>query len=362
MGKLLVLTDELLAANIPLLCVSHPVEYGPEGMLFFQMRGVIAEYEREKALERMHRGRLGRVKSGYPHGGSVPFGYRYIPEPHKGRVEIDEEEAAIVRRIFDLYLSDGMTTRGIAYQLTRERILSKGDRDHTMGRKKYGKGVWSAASLYRILNNEAYIGTMYWNKYQRVSKTRKRPRDRAEWLAIPVPSILSQEVFEAAKQKLRRNQALAKRNRKHEYLFLGGRLRCGRCGASMSGFSPKNTPRYRCYSQLLHQPDEPFCHGSVRTDKIEPLVWREIEHVLSDPKIIMDELDRQEHQGVATRRDMTKEVHAIQKALVALEREAHRWDEAYAHEAIDVVELKAKKLDIAERKQRFLAQQQAVET
>ena len=72
-----------------------------------------------------------------------------------------------------------------------------------MGRKQYGKGVWSAASLYRILNNEAYIGTMYWNKYQRISKTRKRPRDRAEWLAIPVPPILSQEVFEAAQQKLR---------------------------------------------------------------------------------------------------------------------------------------------------------------
>jgi hypothetical protein len=47
---------------------------------------------------------------------------------------------------------------------------------------------------------------------------------------------------------------------------------------------------------------------------------------------------------------MTKERQAIQKALVALEREAQRWDEAYAHEVIDLTELKAKKLDIAERK------------
>jgi site-specific DNA recombinase len=361
MGKLLVLTDELQAANIPLLCVSHAVEYGPEGMLFFQMRGVIAEYEREKALERMHRGRVGRVKSGYHSGGSIPLGYRYIPEPHKGQFELDEEEAAIVRRIFDLYLSDGMSTRGIAHQLTRERILSKVDRQDR-GWKQYGKGVWSPASLYRILNNEAYIGTMYWNKYQRISPTRKRPRPREEWLAIPVPPIIAPEVFEAAQQKLRRNQGLAKRNRKHEYLFLGGRLRCGRCGRAMSGFSPKNTPRYRCYSQLLHQPDEPFCGGSVRADLIDPLVWQEIERVLNDPKIIMEELDRQEHEGIASRRDMTKEVQVIQKALAALEREAQRWDEAYAHEAIDVVELKAKKLDIAERKQRLLTQQQAVET
>ena len=130
----------------------------------------------------------------------------------------------------------------------------------------------------------------------------------------------------------------------------------------MSGFSPKNTPRYRCYSQLLHHPDEPFCRGSVRTDKIEPLVWREIERVLSDPKTIMEEVERQEHQGIATQRDMTKEIHAIQKALAALEREAQRWDEAYASEIIDLGELKAKKLDIAERKQRLLTQQEAVET
>ena len=38
-----------------------------------------------------------------------------------------------------------------------------------------------------------------------------------------------------------------------------------------------------------------------------------------------------------------------------------RWDEAYAHEVIDLAELKAKKLDIAERTQRLLAQQETVE-
>src|SRR6266581_1536426 len=124
MGKLLVLTDELEAAGIPLLCVSHPVEQGPEGMLFFQMRGVIAEYEREKALERMHRGKIGRVKSGHYGGGAIPYGYTYIPEAHKGTIVINEEEAAIVRRIFAMYCA-GRSLHAIAVQLTQERIIPK---------------------------------------------------------------------------------------------------------------------------------------------------------------------------------------------------------------------------------------------
>ena len=59
---------------------------------------------------------------------------------------------------------------------------------------------------------------------------------------------------------------------------------------------------------------------------------------------------------------MTKERQAIEKALAALEREAQRWDEAYAHEVIDIAELKTKKLDITDHKQRLFAQQEAVES
>src|SRR5262249_41802898 len=176
-----------------------------------------------------------------------------------------------------------------------------------------------------------------------------------------VPPIIAQEVFDAVQQPLEDNIVRSRRNRKYDYLFLGGRLRCGRCGSSMGGFSPKKVLRYRCYSQRRHHPDEPYCHGTVRADEVEPLVWREIERVLGNPAIIMAELAHQEQQEATTQRDMTKEVQAIQKALDALEREAHRWDEAYAGEVIALDELKAKKLDITERKQRLLAQQEAVE-
>jgi site-specific DNA recombinase len=65
-------------AGVKLLIVSHPLEQGPEGWLFFQMRGAIAEYERAKILERLKRGLIGRAQAKHTSGGNVPLGYRYI--------------------------------------------------------------------------------------------------------------------------------------------------------------------------------------------------------------------------------------------------------------------------------------------
>jgi site-specific DNA recombinase len=146
LGHPLLLAEECERANVKLLIVLHPLEQGPEGWLFFQMRGALAEYERAKILERLKRGLIGRTKAGYPNGGNVAFGYRYVREDHGGRWEIDEEEAAIVRRIFHLCL-DGMPTRAIARLLTQERVPSKRDRYPALSDTVHG-----------LLSYEGYIG------------------------------------------------------------------------------------------------------------------------------------------------------------------------------------------------------------
>jgi site-specific DNA recombinase len=97
------------------------MEQGPEGWLFFQMRGALAEYERAKILERMRRGTVGRIQAGHPGGGRAPLGYRYMSEPHGGRYEVDEEEANLVRRIYAMCL-EGMSLRAIARRLTAEGL------------------------------------------------------------------------------------------------------------------------------------------------------------------------------------------------------------------------------------------------
>ena len=72
LGHQLLLAEEFERVSVKLLIVSHPLEQGPEGWLFFQMRGALAEYERAKTLERTRRGLVGRIQAGHPHGGGCP--------------------------------------------------------------------------------------------------------------------------------------------------------------------------------------------------------------------------------------------------------------------------------------------------
>ncbi|HEY7491475.1 MAG TPA: recombinase family protein [Candidatus Tectomicrobia bacterium] len=116
LGHQLLMAEEWDRAAVQLLIVSHPLEHGPEGWLFFQMRGALAEYERAKILERMQRGLRGRAMAGNPGGGQVALGYRAIREPHKARWEVDEAEAAVVRQIFTLCRGDVLPPDCLAAQ------------------------------------------------------------------------------------------------------------------------------------------------------------------------------------------------------------------------------------------------------
>jgi site-specific DNA recombinase len=147
LGHQLLLANEADKAQVKLLIVSHSLEQGPEGWLFFQMRGALGEYERAKLLERAKRGLRGRAKAGYPNGGQVPLGYVSIPAPHGGHWEIDPEEAAVVQRIFALCLA-GLSTRAIATQLTEERVPTRLDRRPNSGGKKLLQpGIWTRSTV-----------------------------------------------------------------------------------------------------------------------------------------------------------------------------------------------------------------------
>jgi site-specific DNA recombinase len=180
LGHQLLLAEEFERANVKLLIVSHPLEQRPEGWLFFQMRGALAEYERAKILERTRRGLMGRAQAGHPGGGNMPLGYRYLSEPHGGRWEVDEDEADLVRRIFALCLA-GETTRGIARRLTEERAPTPADRHPDRGhRKAMPYGVWNHSSLRAILTYQGYTGTAPWGKRGRVSATIRQARKVSE--------------------------------------------------------------------------------------------------------------------------------------------------------------------------------------
>jgi site-specific DNA recombinase len=266
-----------------------------------------------------------------------------------------------VRGIFDLCLS-GLSSWSIARRLTAARIPTKRDRyPASGGRKTAGPGVCNHDSVARMLTNETYMGKQYWNKRYRLTQTTTATRAREEWVEIPVPPIISEEVFTAVRAQLDKNKALAKRNRKRNYLFIGGRLRCGRCGRAMIGCAPKNRRRYRCSSITNVTDRAQQCRGSVHADDTESRVWAVIDQVLQQPELILAEVQRQ-HEGAETRRAAYEgELSLLNDLLGKCDREDQRWLKAYANESINEAELKGYRAEIAVRRQSLLMECQRIQ-
>jgi len=177
----LLLSEEFEQAGVALHMVTMPAsDKTPETQLLSNVRGIIAEYERSKILERTRRGLDGRAKAGFVPGGTAPLGYPYVKHASKGgHYEICPEEATLVQRIFQMYVQSGFSINAIAQQLTRERIPTQSDRRTHGPSRKMSTGTWQLSSIFLMLTNETYTGTLYYGKTESSyspNNPDKRPR------------------------------------------------------------------------------------------------------------------------------------------------------------------------------------------
>ncbi len=125
----------------------------PHDQLLLQIRGAVAEYERVLIAERMRRGRQMKLKAGALLPWTIPpYGYRSAPDRPRGPpgVQIEPEEAAVVREWFARYLEDKGTLLSLARHLLQLRLPSP-----------RGNQRWSAASIRGLLINPVYTGQLY---------------------------------------------------------------------------------------------------------------------------------------------------------------------------------------------------------
>src|SRR5712691_11501198 len=126
-------SEEFDQAGIVLRIVTMPDgAKTPEAQLLSNVRGIIAEYERAKILERTARGRRGRAQAGHVPYGRRTFGYVYVKHAAKGaHYEVHPDEAALVQRIFRLYVEGGRSLKDLAALLTTEGIPTPKDQMRT---------------------------------------------------------------------------------------------------------------------------------------------------------------------------------------------------------------------------------------
>jgi site-specific DNA recombinase len=203
----------------------------PAGRLVVQVLGAVAEFERERNSERVFDTMIHSAKSGKWLTQS-PYGYNLIEK----ELEINETEAEIVGRVFHEYLNRGYGYYKIAKGLNDDEVPSKSE----VG--------WSHRTIKLMLTNPAYKGTLVWNR-KGTKKRKKIVKNEDEWITVEdcLPAIVDKKTWERVQQKIERNPRIGSRAHSSPHL-LGGILRCGNCGYSMSAsYSGSTNNRYRIY-------------------------------------------------------------------------------------------------------------------
>lgn len=223
-----------------------------------------------------------KAKQGEFLGGVPPLGY----DVKDGKYIIKEEEAAVVRKIFDLYV------KGYSYGMILKEI------GEVIGKR--GKPL-KENSLYYTLRNERYVGTYTWNK--RIIKQMGKwaggkPNPNAVIIRDLIPPIIDFDTWMEAKKRMESKKRTQTRQ-KYQYL-LSGLIECEACGANFIGSHSKNKKGYvtRYYiCNNLYNKDKKCNAKRINADLLEGYViscirdYFDRADLQEDAKLIADTLN-----------------------------------------------------------------------
>jgi len=209
------------------------------GNFFILIMSGLAEMERENILAQTFAGRVEKARQGRYNGGQAPYGYKLVPSTDKnkkGILQINEEEAPLIRLIFDRYVNHEKGDTKVA-----EYLITHGYSKVLRGN---GKLQYIDESFVGcVIRNEVYCGEIVYGKRKntknsKTGRTVTTLRDPSEWYraeGLHEP-IISKELFEQA-------QAIRKKNTHYQpkvydpnhAAIYSGIMVCPLCGAPMHG-------------------------------------------------------------------------------------------------------------------------------
>ena len=319
-------------------------------MKTFGLMAAIGKIELDNFRERSTMGKRGTAKQGRVPTGGLPYGYRIGGD---GRPEAVEEQAEVVRRIFYMYVHEGMGSYSIAVRLTDEGVPTQ-----------TGKMLWLQSRVHHILGNATYAGSWVYGKYRHVStedgmKVYDQPKET--WIEIPVPQIIDDETWERAQALKKQRSRRAKRNTNVLYL-LQHLLKCGECGHNFHARSTRSTTNvrngkkyrndlpapnryYMCngmQSMRLHCREKPY----IRAEQLEEPIWSEVKRVIQNPDLIVAGIDTLDTQGSS---GLEEEIAQAERDLRGIQMEEDRAIRLFVSGKIAEAQLDIQRKFITER-------------
>lgn len=220
--------------GVNLLSVEEGIDSaGAAGKLMISVIAAVAEIERDNIQSQTMAGRMQKAREGRWNGGQAPYGYKIDKEC--GVLVLDEEEAEIIRLIYDRYLNYSQGANGVAKWLN-----NTGYRKNTRQNGKYI--LFSAHFIKGVLDNPVYCGKIAYGRRrnEKIDGTRNEfhviKQSSYETFCGKHEAIIDQDTWDAVQRKRSKTSVKHEKTHslEHEHI-LSGILKCPICGASMYG-------------------------------------------------------------------------------------------------------------------------------
>ena len=268
------------------------------GKLLISLLSSVSEIERENIIEQTMNGRREKARQGEWNGGFAPYGYDLI----NGKLIINENEAEVIRMIFDLFANTNYGIDKICKELNHQGIKKVVRQNGTLDR-------WSRTIVTKILDNPVYVGKIAFGRRSK-EKIKGTKNDyhmvpQKEYIVAEGKheAIISEELWNKVQEKREETgrkiyQSIIGQQRVH---LLSGILKCPKCGGPM--YANKYCHKYKngiykeryyyyCANSKYERGVE--CNSTLKIFKpdIEPYLIELIKSLLNDNDFIKEVKDQ----------------------------------------------------------------------
>ena len=261
------------------------------GRLLISVLSAVSEIERENILEQTMNGRKEKARQGGWNGGFAPYGYQLI----NGELFINDEEAEMIKLIYDMYLSETFGCAAIAIKLNEQGLKKNVRQNGTSTR-------WSKRLVENILDNPIYAGKIAFGR-----RTKKKVKGtKNEYQTIRSndyiisegkhDAIIDEETWNRAQAKRLKGKRVQPHNNFERTFMLSNILKCPKCGSGMSirykrkaiiNGNVETINDYVCKYYAKHDSTHEPCdyHGRMPDYVIEPYIIRLIKEMVATSEI-----------------------------------------------------------------------------
>lgn len=271
-------------------------------------------------------------------GAFACFGYKKSEDDHN-KLVIDEYAANIVKRIYDMYIS-GKGQNTIAKILNDEGIPCPSEYKKQCGLKYHNcnrlktTSYWTYSTIYNILRNEIYTGTMVQNKsFRQICKKNAIKLPKEKWIIVENTHepIIDMDTWNKVQNLLQRNTRQT--NLANNIHMFAGFLKCADCGRAMVKIKRRGKITFNCGSYNRY--GTKFCSiHSITEQNLERIVLDDLNLIIKSLKNINQLIEEEQKKNTTATLQSLGDISKYEQEIERLEKKKELAYEHYLDEVL----------------------------